>query len=195
MLRDLANGLLLTGRGDLRRANLLVLQIAHAKSSGPGQEQIEHRPTHTQAAGLSGEAADHFRPPPHFLQRTLQQIRGPEPLAQAWEVVQMDAQGRQVLGEAGRRCARAASERNAMDTSAVEAAESIGAGAAWAVVRPNSSPVSRSCVAPPNSANSHARAEEFRVFTSAVPSLGCALQLVARFPAGAANPATVHRRT
>src|SRR2546425_13297973 len=44
MLRALADGVLPIGAGDLHRADLLVLEIAQSKSSGPGQEQIEHRP-------------------------------------------------------------------------------------------------------------------------------------------------------
>ncbi len=158
-------------------------------------EQVQHRPAHTQAAGFSRKAADHFRPPPHFLQRTLQQIRGPEPLAQAWEVVQMDAQGRQVLGEAGRRCARAAPERNATDTSAVEAAEPIGAGAAWAVVRPNPSPVSPSCVAPTNSQTPMRGLKSFACSLRLFPALDARCRWSSATSSGCLNPATVHRRT
>jgi putative transposase len=63
--------LLAMGPGDLHRAHLAVLQIAQAQSSGASQEQVEHRPAHTQTTRLSGEAANYFCPPLHFFQRTL----------------------------------------------------------------------------------------------------------------------------
>jgi len=74
MLRDFAGGVIPVGPGDFHRANLFVLQIAQAQSSGTRQEQIEHRPAHTQASLFVQESGRSLSSGAHFLQRTLQQI-------------------------------------------------------------------------------------------------------------------------
>jgi hypothetical protein len=53
--------------------------------------------------GLAGEPADHLRPPLDLLQRPLQQVRRAQPLAKAQRVGEVNAERRQVVGEAGGR--------------------------------------------------------------------------------------------
>jgi hypothetical protein len=93
------------GARDPELDDLAILELGQAEATSAGEEQVEHRPAQAQAARLAGEAPDDLGAPPHLLERALQQVRGAEAAAQARQVLEVDAQRRQILGQAGRRVA------------------------------------------------------------------------------------------
>src|SRR5437016_13262892 len=82
--------------------DLAVLQVTQSKATRRGDEDVEHRPAQAEPTCLTWEAANHLRSPTDFLERSLQQVRGAEPLAWAGKVRQVRAQRRQDLRQAGR---------------------------------------------------------------------------------------------
>ncbi|HKA10842.1 MAG TPA: hypothetical protein VKI99_10265, partial [Candidatus Dormibacteraeota bacterium] len=68
-----------------------------------GDEQIEDRPSTNSGSWSRRQSADHLRPPLHLLKRALEQVRRAQPPAEAERVLQVHAERRQVLGQAGGR--------------------------------------------------------------------------------------------
>src|SRR5487761_706720 len=80
-----------------------MLEVSQGETSGAGNDEVENRPAKTEAAGLAGEATDHFGPAFDLTQRALEQVGAAQSLAQSERVTKMNAESRQVVGQASRR--------------------------------------------------------------------------------------------
>jgi hypothetical protein len=47
---------------------LTMLEVSQRKTFGAGEDNVEGRPAKTEAAGLAGQATDHFGPAFDFIQ-------------------------------------------------------------------------------------------------------------------------------
>src|SRR5581483_9484583 len=83
--------------------DLLAVEVVEADAVGAGDDEVEHGPAEREAAGLTGEAADHLRPALDLAERAFEQMRGAPDAPVLERVAQMDGQGFEVVGEAGGR--------------------------------------------------------------------------------------------
>src|SRR5581483_2829738 len=81
----------------------LPVEVVEADAVSAGDDEVEHRPAGGEAAGLAGEAADHLRPPLHLAERALEKIRRAPDAPVLEREAQVEGQGVEVVGEAGRR--------------------------------------------------------------------------------------------
>src|SRR5438270_12337464 len=82
--------------------DLAVLKVGESQAMGACQEQVQHRPAQAQTTGLTREPTNDFGPTANLLQGTFQQIRRSQPLAQTGQVLEVDTQRWQIIGQAGR---------------------------------------------------------------------------------------------
>jgi len=79
-----------------------MLEVSQGEASGAGDDEVENRPAKTEAAGLAGEATDHFGPAFDLTQRALEQVGAAQSFAQPERVTEVGAESRQVFGQASR---------------------------------------------------------------------------------------------
>src|SRR5437899_11994091 len=80
-----------------------MLEVSQGEASGAGADELENSPARTETAGLAGEATDDFGPAFELTQRALEQVGAAQSLAQPERVAEVDAESRQVSGQASRR--------------------------------------------------------------------------------------------
>src|SRR5438270_1639689 len=82
--------------------DLAVLKVGESQAMGACQEQVQHRPAQAQTTGLTREPTNDFGPTANLLQGTFREIRRSQPLAQTGQVLEVDTQRWQIIGQAGR---------------------------------------------------------------------------------------------
>jgi hypothetical protein len=79
-VRDASNGVLPL---DSELGEVLTIQIGEAETVRGVDIEVEHRPAQAQAARLSRKTTDDLGPTADFFERSLEQVRRAEPLAEA----------------------------------------------------------------------------------------------------------------